>query len=79
VITKDGYRYEVTDKVVRAWKESQALSEPPVLLQDLDPTTGESFASDEEATAWIEAFIVEANLPPAPIEEEVPAEEPVVE
>lgn len=82
MISKDNYRYEITNKVVRAWRDTQDLDESPCLLQDLDPTTSQPFASNAEASAWIEEFIRRENLPPVeviPVEEGTPAEEPVVE
>lgn len=73
MITKGGYRYEVVDKVVRAWLDTQAENEAPCLLQDVKDNSGEPFADDAEATAWIEALIAEANKP-RPVVEETPAE-----
>lgn len=82
MISKDGYRYEVTNKVIFAWLDSQGLDESPCLRQDVKPNSGEPFASDAEATAWIEEFIRRANLPPVgviPVEEGTPVDEPVAE
>lgn len=80
MLSKDGYRYEISNKQIRIWLGIQGLDEPPVLFQDVKPNTGEPFASDEEATEWAEDFITQATISSnIPIEESLPTDEPVAE
>lgn len=79
MLTKDGYRYEISSKEVRIWLEVQDLNQPPVLLQDINPNTGQAFVSDEDATTWAENWITEATISNnTPVEESLPTS-PVTE
>lgn len=76
MITKDGYRYVVENKIAELWHPTQDISEAPCHRQDMNPVTGEFFQSDAEAIQWIEEFIDTCLLPPA---EEIPPAPPVTE